>query len=180
MSGSFSQPSTSSAMRSASASLRTRRVSLRNFSDHVVLARELLLAAARRLDGLGLARAVGEMHLDAHHVAQLGAARGDGGVVDHLDLGGERHAAGIGDDGVGELVDEHVAFGEQRRDAERQVHLRRGEALRPVRPADVIDGRLRAVHHDLRDLVGAGTGGAPRWCGWRRGWCGCCRRRNRI
>ena len=53
-----------------------------------------------------------------------------GGIVHHLDLGGERHAAGVGDHVVGELVDEHVAFGKQRRDAERQIHLRRGEALR--------------------------------------------------
>ncbi len=168
------------AMRSTSASPRPRRVSLRNLSttscslaNFCSLPRGASTVSVSRVPSL-------KMHLDPHLVAQLGAEGGDRGVVHRLDLGGERHAAGIGDDGVGELVDEHVALGEQRRDAERQVHLRRGQALRPIRPADMVDGRLRAVHHDLGDVVGRERVARLRWCGSRRGSCGCCRRRNRI
>ena len=63
--------------------------------------------------------------------------------------------ARVGDVRLGELVDEAVAFEQQRRDAVGQVELRRGEALRHVLPADVIHRDLRAVHDDLVELVGA-------------------------
>ena len=59
------------------------------------------------------------------------------------------------DDVVGELIDEHVAFDEQGGDAERQIELRRGQSLRRIGPADVLDRHMRAVHHDGRDIVRA-------------------------
>jgi len=39
-------------------------------------------------------------------VAEVGAARGDVGVVEDLDLFRERHAPGIGDHRLGELIDD--------------------------------------------------------------------------
>src|SRR5262249_27467213 len=54
---------------------------LAEFLDHIGFARKLVLAAARRLHGLALKRAISEEHIDPHHMAQLGAARRDGGIV---------------------------------------------------------------------------------------------------
>src|SRR6266851_8486240 len=52
---------------------------LAEFLDHIGFAGELVLAAARRFPGLALPRAVIKLHVDTHHMAQLGAARRDGG-----------------------------------------------------------------------------------------------------
>src|SRR5258708_7013619 len=38
-------------------------------------------------------------------------------------------------------------------DAERQIHLRRGQSLRLVGPADVVHGCLRAMDSDFGDIV---------------------------
>jgi hypothetical protein len=57
-------------------------------------------------------------------MAELGAPRRDGIVMPHLDLLGERHPRGIGDDGVAELIDEAIALDEQRGNAKREVQLR--------------------------------------------------------
>src|SRR6478752_6700587 len=50
-------------------------------------------SAARRLDGLLEQRAIAQMNGDAHDMAELGAARGDRGILDRLDLRGERQAS---------------------------------------------------------------------------------------
>ena len=140
---------------SALASLTAWVASFLNLPHDVGLAGEARFAAARRLDGLLELLAVLEPHLDAHHVAVVRAARGDRGIVQHADLFRQRDAPLVVDHLVGELIDEHVAFEQQRRDAERQVQLRRGEALRRIGPADVLDRHLRSVHHDRRDIVRA-------------------------
>src|SRR5262245_21607265 len=80
------------------------------------------------------------------------AERGDGGMVHDLDLARERDAPLIVDRFGLELLDEHVALDQQRRDAEGEVELRRGQPFRPVRPADVIDRHLRAVDDDAVEL----------------------------
>ena len=85
----------------------------------------------------------------------LGAARGDLRISQHVHALGERHAPRIGLDAGLELIDEAVAFQEQRRHAEGQVELRRRHPARLVLPADVIRRDLRAVHHDARDIGGA-------------------------
>src|SRR5712691_9693953 len=126
---------------------------LAEFVDDLVFRRKKLLAAARRLARLALDRAVAEVNIDAHLVAERRAERGDGGIVHDLDLARELRARTVVDCLRLELVDEHVAFDQQRRDAERQVELRRGQSLGPVRPADVIDGDLRSLHHDLVELI---------------------------
>ena len=88
------------------------------------------------------------MHLDAHLVPVRGAERRDRGIVHHLHLARQRDARRIVDAIRRELVDEHVAFDEQRGDAKRQIELRRGQPIGLVRPAGVIDRDLRGVHHD--------------------------------
>jgi hypothetical protein len=55
--------------------------------------------------------------------------------------------------GFRELIDEDVAFDQQRRDAVGQVELRRSEALRAIGPADMIDCDTRAMHDDLVKLI---------------------------
>ena len=110
LSGNLSRPSTASTSASCCFSGMTPRVSLRNFADDVVGAGERLLAAARRLAGLAFDRAVAEMDVDAHLVAEAGAERGDRGIVHDLDLAREFDARRVVDAVGGELVDEHVAF----------------------------------------------------------------------
>ncbi len=95
--------------------------------DEVGLRGEGILAAARRLAGLGLDAAVAIMHLDPHLVPELRTERGDGRIVPHLHLAGELDAALVGHAGLVELLDEDIAFEQQRGDAERQIELRRGQ-----------------------------------------------------
>ncbi len=76
------------------------------------------------------------------------------GIVHHLHLARQRDALRIGDPVLGELVDEYVAFEQKRGDTKRQVELRRGQPLRLIRPADMVDRDVRAVHDDLVDIVG--------------------------
>src|SRR4051812_45979537 len=74
---------------------------------------------------------------------------GDRGVGVDRDAFGEGDAAAIGWGGRVELIDEAIAFEEERSDAEGQVQLGGGQAARLVLPADVVGGDLRAVDDDL-------------------------------
>ena len=152
---SLSAPSTRLTIASALAALTACVASFLNFCTMSASDAKLCFAAARRLDGLLQLGAVFQLHLDAHHVAVVRAARGDRRVFEHADLFRQLDAPLVVDDVVGELIDEHVAFEQQRGDAERKIQLRRGQALRRIGPADVLDRHLRAVHHDRRDIVRA-------------------------
>src|SRR6266568_422475 len=123
--------------------------------DDLPLAREIRLAAARRLHGALKDAAVVENHLHPHAVAVFRALRADFRIGPDFDFLGERHATGIGDDGVAELIDEAIALEEERCGAESEIHLRRSEAFRPVFPAGVIDGDLRGVHQDFPHVLRA-------------------------
>ena len=109
---------------------------------------EVGVAAARGVGAALEALAVLEMDRHAHRVAELGAARGDGRIGVDVHALGQGDAARVVHAGLVELIDEAVAFQEEGGDAEGQVELRRGEALRLVFPADVVGGDLRAVHVD--------------------------------
>ena len=56
---------------------------------------------------------------------------------------------------LGNLIDEKIAVVQQHGDAERQIHLRRGHALRLVGPADVELGGAGGANADLVDVLGA-------------------------
>src|SRR5439155_16607325 len=90
--------------------------------DDLRLAREMRLAAARRLHDTLHAAPVIEHHLHPYAVAVFRALRADFRIGPDFDFFGERHAPGIGDDGVAELVDEAIALEEERRRAESEIH----------------------------------------------------------
>src|SRR6266568_1491716 len=123
--------------------------------DDLLLAREIRLAAARRLHRAFQAAAVVENHLHPHAVAVFRALRADFGIGPDFDLFGEGHALRVGDDPLAELIDETIAFEQKRRRAESKVHLGRGEAFRAVFPAGVIDRHLRGVHQDFLHVLRA-------------------------
>ena len=112
-----------------------------------------MLAAARRVAGLALDRAVAEAHLDMHFVPVRGAERRDRRVVHHLHLARERDPRRIVDAVRREFIDEHVALDQQRGDAEGKIELRRSEPFRSIRPAGVIERDLRRMHDDMVDIV---------------------------
>ena len=116
---------------------------------------ELLLAAARRDFTALEAPAVAQLDLHAHFVPVLGSFCRDRRIGEHGDALGERDAPRVALGARLELLDEAVAFEKQRRDAERQIELRRRHAGRLVLPADMIRGDLRAVHDDALDIGGA-------------------------
>src|SRR5579864_7898246 len=128
------------------------RVSLRNFATmSSALANDCSLP--RGASRLSLSTEPSRKRISTRTLCREPAQRGDGGIVHHLDLARELYARRIVDAVGGELVDEHVAFEQKRGDAKRQIELRCGQTFGPVRPADVIDGDLRAVHDDLLDIV---------------------------
>src|SRR5262249_20680236 len=108
------------------------------------LAREIRLAAPRRFDAALQDTPVCELDLDAHRVAVLRSPGGARGTLPRLDLVRERDAGAVARRLLAELADEAVALDEQRRDAEREVHLRRGDPRGAVFPAGVIERDLRA------------------------------------
>ena len=73
--------------------------------------------------------------------------------MNNADLLRQRNTACIVDNVVRELIDECITFEKQCRDAEWQVQLRGTQSLGLIRPADVIDRDLRAMHDDRINIV---------------------------
>ena len=98
-----------------------RACELAEFGDDLLGCRKGLLAAARRFLCLARDRAVAEMDVDPHLVPERRAERGDGGIVHDLDLARERDAPLIVNRFGLELLDEYVAFDQQRRGRRRRL-----------------------------------------------------------
>jgi len=123
---SFSIPSTASRNCAAWLRLRAWAVSFSNLAHDLRLAREMGLAAARGLHCALEKAAVVEGHLHAHAVAGFRALCADFRIGPDFDFFGERHAPGIGNDTLTELIDEAIALEQKRRRAESKIHLGRG------------------------------------------------------
>src|SRR5262249_40113811 len=109
-----------------------------------------LFAAARRVARFALERTVAEIDFHTHLMPVRGAECGDGGIVHDLYFTRQVDSRRVVDAIGSELIDKCIAGQDQGGGAERQIQLRGGEAVGPVRPAGMIERDLRCMYDDAR------------------------------
>src|SRR4029077_5230322 len=94
-----------------------------------------------------------QKHFCSHHLPEFRASRHDLRISHHFDLVSKRYPGRIDDLLCSELIDKNIPVEEERRHAEWQVQLCRGDARGTILPSYMVDGHLRAMHHDAVNLI---------------------------